>query len=112
MKTLYVRELTTEEKQALEKGLRSNSAFTVRRCQMLLGNAKGLEAQQIAERLQCNDETVQAAIHSFEREGLACLHEKSHRPQSISFSFSQEALARLPDMVATTPRAHGQAYSL
>ena len=112
MKPLYVRELTTEEKQALETGLQSKAAFTVRRCQMLLGSASGLKAPQIAERLYCSDETVRAAIHSFHREGLSCLQAKSHRPRSATFSFSQAALARLPDLVATSPRAWGQAHSL
>ncbi len=112
MKPLYVRELTAEEQQALEKGLRSKSVFTIRRCQILLGSAKGLKAQQIAERLYCSDETVRAAIHNFHREGLSGLQEKSHRPQSATFSFSQDALAGLPDIVATSPRAYGQEHSL
>jgi hypothetical protein len=35
MKALYVRELSEEEKAALEKGLQSKTAFTVRRCQIV-----------------------------------------------------------------------------
>jgi transposase len=112
MKALYVRELTSEERQGLETGLRSSSAFTVRRCQMLLSSARGLKAQAIAEQLHCSDETVRATIHAFHEEGLSCLHEKSHRPHSATFSFSAEALARLPDIVATAPRAYGQQHSL
>jgi transposase len=112
MKALYVRELTEEEQQALEKGIRSKSAFTVRRCQMLLGSAQGLKAQQIADQMHCSDETVRVAIHRFHQEGLTCLQEKSHRPHSTSFSFSPEALTRLPDIVATSPRAYGQEHSL
>lgn len=112
MKAVYVRELTQEEKQALQKGLHSNSAFTVRRCQMLLDSAEGLKARQIGERLHCSDETVRAAIHAFHQEGVACLQAKSHHPHSAVFSFSADALARLPDIVATSPRAYGLAHSL
>lgn len=112
MKALYVRELTPEETQALETGLRSNSAFTVRRCQMLLSSAKGLKAQTIAQQLHCSDETVRATIHAFHAEGLTSLHEKSNRPHSATFSFSPEALARLPDIVAASSRAYGQPHSL
>jgi transposase len=112
MKALYVRALTPEETQALETGLRSNSGFTVRRCQMLLSSAQGLKAQAIAEQLHCSDETVRTTIHAFHEEGLACLHEKSNRPHSARFSFSAEALARLPDIVAASPRAYGQQHSL
>lgn len=112
MKAVYVRDLRPEETQALETGLRSNSAFTVRRCQMLLSSAKGLKAQTIAEQLHCSDETVRATIHAFHEEGLSCLHEKSNRPHRARFSFSAEALARLPDIVAASPRAYGQEHSL
>lgn len=112
MKALYVRELTSEEQQALKGGLRSASAFTVRRCQILLQSARGHKAAQIGQQLQCSDQCVREAIHAFEREGLACLEEKSHRPHSASFAFSPEALACLPDIVATSPRAYGQEHSL
>jgi transposase len=112
MKALYVRALTSEERQALEAGLRSHSAFTVRRCQMLLSSAQGLKAQAIAQQLHCSDETVRATIHAFHEAGLSCLGEKSHRPHRATFSFSAEALARLPDIVAASPRAYGQPHSL
>ena len=112
MKALYVRALTPEEAQALETGLRSNSGFTVRRCQILLSSAKGLKAQAIAEQLHCSDETVRATIHAFHEEGLVCLREKSNRPHSARFRFSAEALAQLPDIVASSPRAYGQEHSL
>lgn len=112
MKALYVRELTSEEAQALENGLRSNSAFTVRRCQMLLSSAKGLKAQQIADQLHCSDQTVREAIHAFHQAGWACIQEKSHRPRSATFSFSDEALTRLPDIIASSPRTFGHEHSL
>jgi transposase len=112
MKALYVRELTLEEYQALEKGLKAQAAFTVRRSQILLHSARGLKAAQIAKQLHCSDETVRAAIHAFHAEGVACLEQKSTRPQSATFSFSDEALARLPDIVATSPRAFGLDHSL
>lgn len=51
MRPLYVRNLSEEENEGLEAGLQSRSAFTMRRCQILLHSAKGLKASQIAERL-------------------------------------------------------------
>ena len=112
MKALYVREFTAEESQALKKGLQSSSAFTVRRSQILLDSSRGMKAAAIAERLHCSDETVRATIHAFHGEGVACLKEKSHRPHSATFSFSAAALARLPHIVATSPRAYGLDHSL
>lgn len=112
MKPLYIRDLSEEEKQGLEAGLQSSSAFTMRRCQILLHSANGLKSSQIAERLLCSDETVRVAIHAFHNEGLACLEEKSHRPHSATFSFDEAGLARLPDIVASSPRAYEQEHSL
>lgn len=112
MKPLYVRDLSQDERQRIGAGLQSHLAFTVRRCQILLHSANGLKANQIAERLLCSNETVRVAIHAFHDEGLACLKEKSHRPHSATFSFDTAALARLPDIVARSPRAFGLDHSL
>lgn len=112
MKPLYVRNLSQDEQQELETGLHSSSAFTVRRCQILLHSINGLKSSQIAERLLCSDETVRVAIHAFHQEGLACLVEKSHRPHSATFSFNESGLARLPNVVSSSPRAYGLDHSL
>lgn len=112
MKALYVRELSREEEQVLEKGLQARAAFTVRRCQILLDSAKGMNARQIAEQLHCSDEKVRAVIHAFHTEGVLCLKPKSSRPHSATFSFSAAALARLPEIVAASPRAYGLEHSL
>ena len=54
MRKLYVRELTEEEEQALQKGLRSRDAFTVRRSQILLSSAEGQTVGLIAAQLRCS----------------------------------------------------------
>lgn len=112
MKALYVRDLSAQERESLQKGLQSKAAFTTRRCQILLASAQGLKAGQIARQLHCSDETVRAGIHRFHQEGLDCLTEKSHRPHSARFSFTPGGLMRLQDIVATSPRAYGQEHSL
>ena len=112
MKALYVRELTAEEQDILQKGLQARSAFRLRGCQIVLHSADGLKAGEIAARLRCSDETVRTVIHAFHTEGLACLEQKSSRPHSASFSFNDAALTRLPDIVATSPRAYGLDHSL
>jgi DNA-binding NarL/FixJ family response regulator len=55
---LFIREVTPDEQQAIEAGLRSPSSFTLRRCQILLASQRGLHAQQIADQLACDDQTV------------------------------------------------------
>jgi hypothetical protein len=78
MRPLYVEKLTTEEIETLKQGLRSPSAFTVRRSQILLKSYESQKPQAIGEALQCSDQTVRMAIRAFNEEGLACLTEKSH----------------------------------
>ena len=58
MRPLYVRKLTTEENEALAQALRSPSAFTVRRSQILLKSHEGQKPQAIAQALHCSDQTV------------------------------------------------------
>jgi transposase len=112
MRKLYVRELTKEEKVALQKGLRSSDAFTVRHSQILLSSAEGQSARVIAEQLHCSDQCVREAIHAFHGEGLKSVARKSTRPHSATFSFDEQALQRLPDIVNTSPRRYGHAHSL
>ena len=45
---LFVRPLTADERATLETGLRSASAFTVRRCQILLASAERQPTTTIA----------------------------------------------------------------
>lgn len=48
---IFVRPLTLAERQELEAGLRSSSAFVLRRCQALLASASGERVPQIARAL-------------------------------------------------------------
>ena len=51
-----------DERATLETGLRSASAFTVRRCQILLASAEGHSTTTIAHDLRCTDQTVRNAF--------------------------------------------------
>ena len=85
MKALQVRELTSEEYEALQMGVRSASAFTVRRCQIVLMSAEeGLKAVEIGRRLGCSAQCVRHALPAFEAEGLTCLQEKSRARKRIN----------------------------
>jgi transposase len=113
MKALQVREVTSEEYEALQMGLRSASAFTVRRCQIVLMSAQeGLKAAEIGRRLRCSDQCVRDALHAFEVEGGSCLHEKSrarHRPQA---TFDAAGREWLKDVMRQSPRSFGYDSSL
>lgn len=113
MKALYVRELTTEENQQIKASLRSSSAFTVRRCQILLMSADDqLKPGAIGQRLHCSDQCVRDAIHAFEAEGLACLQEQSRARHSQQATFDRAGRTWLKSVVRQSPRSFDYDSSL
>jgi transposase len=108
---IYVRELSTEEREALEKGLRSSNGFTVRRCQILLSSAEGKHSGQITAQLHCNDQTVRNAIRDFHQKGLEALQPGSNRPHSISYKIEPEAIEPLKELIHQSPREYGEGVS-
>ena len=67
---LYIRHVTDDERAALEAGLRSHEAFTVRRCQILLASAERQTPSEIAKTLRCAPQTVRNVLHAFDARGL------------------------------------------
>lgn len=109
---LFVPPLTAAQQQSLQQGLRSASAFTVRRCQALLASANGTPPSQIARNLRCTVPTVRNAVHAFIREGLDCLQEKSHRPLSARPFLDQRHTDALHDLLHHSPRLFDKPTSL
>lgn len=113
MKPIYARDITEAEREALNEGLRSSSAFTVRRSQIILKSADDhLKAQEIAHHLSCSDQTVREAIDAFETEGLVCLEEKSPAPKNPETAFDEAGTKWLKEVVHQSPREHGVDRSL
>lgn len=113
MRALYTRELTGEERAEVERGLRSSSAFTVRRSQILLmSSEERLKAAQIAERLRCSDQTVRRTLHAFEQEGVTCLEAKPRARRDEQRAFDDQARERLKELVRRSPREFGYEASL
>jgi transposase len=109
---LFVRPLNDEERAALQAGLRSPVAFTLRRCQILLASAEGVRPAQIAARFGCASQSARNAIRAFEVEGLGCLEEKSHRPKSVHPEIGDTGCERLRALLHRSPRDFGKATSL
>lgn len=108
-KPIYVREMTAEERAAVEAGLRSSEAFTMRRSQILLASAGGQHAFTIARNLHCDDQTVRNAIHAFNVEGLDSLKPGSTVPHTVPHAiFDAERLERLRDLMHQSPRMYHQ----
>jgi transposase len=113
MKPLHVRDLLHEEHAALQRGLRSVSAFTVRRCQILLMSAdERLTPRQIAQRLRYSDQCIRDAIRAFEEQGLDCLQEKSRARCDDQSAFDATGVERLKEIIRLPPRTFGYETSL
>ncbi len=111
-KPIFIREITPEEQQALTVGLRSTDAFTVRRCQIWLTSQRGLKACQIADQLQCDDQTVRTALYDFNAHGLAALTPRSSRPHTIHPAFDAAGGERLREILHRSPRDFDKATSV
>ncbi len=111
-KAIYVRQLTRDERAALEVGLRSPDAFVMRRCQIILASARGETAIQIAEHLSCNDQTVRNAIHAFNEKGLEALQVGSSVPHRIERAFDDQQAQRLRAVLHQSPRVFGKPTSV
>ena len=105
MKPMDVRKLTEEEIQQLKQGLQSESAFTMRRCQILLKSQEGKKAQEIAREILCSDQTVREAINSFAKAGMKCLIEKSHARHDKQAMIDEQGQKRLVELIKLSPRS-------
>ena len=108
---LYVRPLTADERASVETGLRSSSAFTVRRCQILLASAEGQSSTTIAHALRCTDQTVRNALHTFHQRGLPALAPHSSRPHTVATIFDAATCEALRALLHQSPRTFGKPTS-
>ena len=109
---LFSRPLSTEERGQLRAGLRSDDAFTLRRCQILLASVQGQSPRVIARNLGCSKGTARNAINAFHAQGLACLDQKSSRPHSARPFLTENYAAALEDLRHHSPRLAGKKTSL
>src|ERR1700730_7702137 len=108
MKTpMYVRTLSPVERAALEAGLRSSDAFTLRRSQILLASRRKQRPKVIAQNLGCATQTVRNAIHRFEEKGVACLKQESSRPKTVQAQFDQARCEALRAILHQSPCISG-----
>jgi transposase len=109
---LFLRSLSADEHAHLRTGLRSDDAFTLRRCQILLASHQGQAPKLIANNLGCAKGTVCNAINAFHAAGLSCLQEKSSRPHSAQSFLTAKYAPALEDLLHHSPRLKGFKTSL
>ena len=108
----YVRALTEEERTRLEAALRSSSAFTLRRAQIVLASARKEPPARIAASLGCSGQTVRNAIRAFEADPLGCLEQQSTRPKSSEPVLDKDGRTALQHLLHQEPRLFGKPQSL
>jgi transposase len=109
---MFLRSLTIEERQQLEKGLHSRQAFTVRRCQILLASSRGERVSHIAQMLGCATQTVRNVLRDFHCRGLASLTAGSRRPKTVRPGIDESKGEALRALLHTSPRLYGKPTSL
>jgi transposase len=109
---IFVRPPTDAERQALEAGLRSPAAFTLRRAQILLASARGEPVPAIARALGCDEQTVRNAVRAFNARGSAALTPGSSRPRTIHAAFDAAGAERLRELLHRSPREFGHPTGL
>lgn len=109
---IFVRPLTDAERNAVEMGLRSPNAFTLRRSQILSASARGAQVPRIAASLSCNEQTVRNAIHAFNRVGSAALTKRSSAVHTDQAAIPPAAAERLRALLHRSPRDFGHPTSL
>jgi hypothetical protein len=107
-----VRPLTDAERDAVELGLRSSNAFTLRRSQILAASLRGDHIPRIACSLSCDEQTVRNAIHAFNRLGVAALTKRSCAVHTDQAAFTPEAAEELRALLHRSPRDFGHQTSL
>ncbi len=87
-----VRPLSDAERKTVEAGLRSSTAFVLRRYQILLASGRGERVPMIARALSCDEQTMRNALPAFNRKGLEALKEGTSRPHHTQNAFSADKL--------------------
>jgi transposase len=105
------RELTAEERSAIEKLAHSRTAPArlVERARIIWRASQGYEPPAIAERLRLDAETVRKRIHRFNAEGLAGLEDRPRCGRPATYSPAQ--VAEVIAAALTDPRALGLPFA-
>ena len=109
---LLVRPLTDAEREAVEAGLRSSNASTLRRSQIIAASQRGDHMPRIARRLSGDEQTVRNASHAFKQLGVAALPTRSCAVHTDQAAFTPAAAERLRALLHRSPRDFGHKTSL
>lgn len=98
-------------RRAIQAGLRSRGAFTLRRAQILLSGAEGQRPSRIAAHAGCAAGTAHNALHAFEEEGTGCPTGKKRGPKDARPILGEAKADPLKGILHQSPRRFGEARS-
>jgi transposase len=110
--SVFVRDVTAEERRYLKVGLRAAEACRVRRCQIILASEYGAGVPRIARQVGCSEQTVRNVVHAFNTQGVGCLQRASSRPHTTRERLGSEGAERLQALLPQSPRTFGHPTSL
>jgi len=88
--SIFVRNLTEEEKSKLRTDIHSSNAFTRDRAKIILLSNEGLFAKQIADKVNCEARKVRKAIMSFNKNGIISLQRGKSKGAKRKFAKEDE----------------------
>jgi transposase len=109
---MFVRALTADERQALNRGLKSPDAFTLRRAQILLASADGKGPSEIGRVIGITAQAVRDTIRAFHAQGTGALVKKSNAPRRPRAAWDRKRDDELKELLHRQPRALGKPTSL
>ena len=109
---MFVRALSTDERQALNRGLKSSDAFTLRRAQILLARADGKGPSEIGRVIGVTAQAVRDAIRAFHTQGTDALVKKSNAPKRPKAAWDRKHDDELKELLHRRPRELGKPTSL
>jgi len=81
----FIRDISNEDKLALEKAFRSQEVFTRDRAKILLFSAQKLTVSEIAGKAGCDIRKVRKAIKDFNKNGLLALQRGKAKGATLKF---------------------------
>lgn len=109
---IFVRAMSEEEKQVLEKARRTSDACQMKRSQILLASSQGLTTTGIEKQFGYSAEYARQMIHRFNEQGIECLKRKSSAPKTRATVVDAGKCEQIKQIMHKSPRLYGKASSI
>ncbi len=109
---IFVRAMSEEEKQVLDKAKRATDACEMKRSQILLVSSQGLTTVAIEKQFGYSAEYARQMIHRFNSEGTSCLKRKSSAPKTQEAIVDVGKCEQIKQIMHKSPRLFGKASSI